>query len=322
MKYHSNILETIGNTPLVKLNKIAQEVKPLILAKVESFNPAGGVKDRIAAAMILDAEAEGWLKPGGVIVEPTSGNTGLGLALVAALRGYRLVCVMPDKVSMEKELLLRAYGAEVVRTPTNVAPDDPRSYYKVSERIVKETPNSFSPNQYSNQKNPQAHYETTGPEIWRDTNGKVTHFVAGIGTGGTITGASRYLKTKNSAIRVIGADPEGSIYHHVFRHEKPQAHQYKTEGIGEDFIPGTIDLRLIDDIVMVNDKDAYLTARRLVKEEGILTGSSAGTAVFVALEISKDLSEEDIVVVLLPDTGRNYLSTLFDDNWMKKNNLL
>ncbi|MCH7759273.1 cysteine synthase [Patescibacteria group bacterium] len=322
MKYFNNLLETIGHTPLVKLNKLAENVKPLILAKLEYFNPGGSVKDRIGIKMILAAEKKGLLKKGGTIVEPTSGNTGVGLALVAALRGYKMIFVMPDKMSQEKELLLRAYGAKVIQTPTTVAPEDPRSYYQVAKKLVKKTPGAFSPNQYFNQHNPQAHFETTGPEIWQDTDGQITHFVAGVGTGGTITGVARYLKQKNPKIKIIGADPEGSIYHHTFYKTKGKIHTYKTEGIGEDFIPKTVDLNLLDEIMVFDDQESFLMTRRLVKEEGLLVGESSGTAVLAALAIAENLTKKDLVVVLLPDTGRNYLSTVFNDDWMKQNNYL
>lgn len=322
MNYFSNILETIGNTPLVKLNKVIGKGAQTVLAKIEYLNPGGSVKDRIGIKMIEDAEKKGLIKSGGTIVEPTSGNTGAGLALVAALKGYKMIFTMPDKMSKEKELLLRAYGAEVIRTPTAVSPDDPKSYYKIADKIVKETPNAFSPNQYQNQNNPEAHYETTGPEIWRDTDGKVTHFVAGVGTGGTISGVARYLKKKNPNVKVIGVDPEGSIYHHEFYKTEGEIHTYKIEGIGEDFIPKTADLSLIDQIIVVNDKDAFLMARKLAIEEGLLVGSSSGAAVFATLKIIEELDKGSLVVVLLPDTGRNYLSTVFDDGWMKQNRFL
>jgi cystathionine beta-synthase len=319
---YENVLETIGNTPLIRLNRIAKGIKPAILAKVEYFNPGGSVKDRIGIKMLLDAEEKGLIKKGGTIVEPTSGNTGVGLAIAAALKGYKMVFTMPDKMSREKELLLKAYGAEVIRTPTAVAPDDPKSYYKVAERIVKETPNAFSPNQYFNQNNPKAHFETTGPEIWRGSKGKLTHFVAGMGTGGTITGVAKYLKEKNPGVGIIGVDPEGSIYHHKFYKKRGKIHPYKTEGIGEDFIPETIELGLIDEVVIVSDRDAFLTARRLAKEEGLLVGGSSGAAVFAALKTAKKLDRDKVIVVLLPDTGRNYLSTVFSDEWMEKNGFL
>jgi len=321
MNFSKNILETIGNTPLVQLNSVAKNLSTTILAKVEYLNPGGSTKDRIAVKILLEAEKEGLVKPGSTIVEPTSGNTGVGLALVAALKGYKLICTMPDKMSKDKVDLLKAYGAEVIITPTDVKPEDPKSYYKVAEKVLKETPNSFSPNQYFNQNNPLAHYETTGPEIWRDTDGKITHFVAGIGTGGTMTGVAKYLKEQNADIKIIGADPEGSIYYSEFKNEEPDIHTYKTEGIGEDFMPETIDLSLLDDIVVVSDKDAFSMARKLVKEEGLFVGSSSGSAVYAAFKVAADLDENKIIVVLLPDTGRNYLSTLYNDEWMNENNL-
>jgi len=323
MKYLENILETIGNTPLIKLNKITENLDATILAKVEYFNPCGSVKDRIGIKMLLDAEKKGIVKKGiTTIVEPTSGNTGLGLALVASLKGYKTIFVMPDKMSEEKELLLRAYGAEVIRTPTDVAPNNPESYYKVAERLVNEIKDAFSPNQYFNESNPQAHYDTTGPEIWNDTDGKVTHFIAGLGTGGTISGVGKYLKEKNQEIKVVGVDPVGSIYSHEFYKTEPILSSYKIEGIGEDFIPKTINFDTIDEIVQVNDKDGFLMTRKLVKEEGLLVGGSSGSAVYAALETAKDLDKNALVVVLLPDSGRNYLSKIFNDKWMKENGFI
>ena len=295
---------------------------PSVFAKVECLNPGGSTKDRIGIRMIEDAERSGFLKPGGTIVEPTSGNTGVGLAMAAAIKGYKTIFVMPDKMSAEKESLLRAYGAEVIRTPTNVSPEDARSYYSVAKRLAKEIPGAFSPNQYYNKNNPQAHYETTGPEIWRDTGGEITHFVAGMGTGGTISGVARFLKEKNPEIKIIGADPEGSIYSGEFSGQKEEVRPYKTEGIGEDFLPGTMDLRLVDRVITVPDKDAFLTARRLAMEEGLLVGGSSGAAVFAALKLAGELGKEAKIVVLLPDTGRNYLSTIFNDGWMKANGFL
>ncbi len=306
----------------MKLNRIAEGLLPSVFAKVECLNPGGSTKDRIGIRMIEDAERSGFLKPGGTIVEPTSGNTGVGLAMAAAIKGYKTIFVMPDKMSAEKESLLRAYGAEVIRTPTNVSPEDARSYYSVAKRLAKEIPGAFSPNQYYNKNNPQAHYETTGPEIWRDTGGEITHFVAGMGTGGTISGVARFLKEKNPEIKIIGADPEGSIYSGEFSGQKEEVRPYKTEGIGEDFLPGTMDLRLVDRVITVPDKDAFLTARRLAMEEGLLVGGSSGAAVFAALKLAGELGKEAKIVVLLPDTGRNYLSTIFNDGWMKANGFL
>jgi len=322
MKYFTNILEKIGDTPLIKLNRINAGLKPLILVKVEYFNPGGSVKDRIAFKMLEAAEKEGKIKKGSTIVEPTSGNTGLGLAMAAAIKGYKAIFVIPDKTSKEKESLLRAFGAEVIRTPSDVPPEDPRSHYKVAERLAEEIPGAFSPNQYFNMNNPAAHYETTGPEIWRDTGGKVTHFVAGIGTGGTISGVGKYLKEKNPKIKIIGVDPEGSIYNQIFKGETPQPEFYYTEGIGGSLLPGTLNFEVVDEIIVVKDKDAFLTARRMAKEEGLLVGISSGAAVYAALKIAEKLEENHVIVVLLPDSGRSYLSTLFNDEWMKEKGLL
>jgi cystathionine beta-synthase len=310
-----DILGLVGNTPLVQLSRIGKGLKPRLVAKLEMLNPGGSVKDRIGLAMIEDAERRGLLKPGGTIVEPTSGNTGVGLAIAAALKGYRLVCTMPDKQSQEKRDILRAYGAEVVICPTAVAPEDPSSYYKVAERLAKELPGGFMPGQYWNQQNVEAHYRSTGPELWTQTEGKITHFVLGIGTGGTVTGAGRYLKEQNPKIQIVGADPEGSIY-------TGDVHPYKTEGIGEDFWPGTFDPKLVDRWVRVSDRDTFLCARRITREEGILAGVSSGTAMFAALEIAKSLDETALVVVLLPDSGKSYLSKLYNDEWMRQNGFM
>jgi cystathionine beta-synthase len=310
-----DILGLVGNTPLVQLSRIGKGLRARLVAKLEMLNPGGSVKDRIGLAMIEDAEKRGLLKPGGTIVEPTSGNTGVGLAIVAALKGYRLVCTMPDKQSQEKRDILRAYGAEVVICPTAVAPDDPSSYYKVAERLAKELPGGFMPGQYWNQQNVAAHYKSTGPELWTQTEGKITHFVLGIGTGGTVTGAGRYLKEQNPKIQIVGADPEGSIY-------TGDIHPYKTEGIGEDFWPGTFDKTLVDRWVRVPDRDSFLTARRITREEGILAGVSSGTAMFAALEVAKTLDETALVVVLLPDSGKSYLSKVYNDEWMCQNGFL
>jgi cystathionine beta-synthase len=311
----SDILGLVGNTPLVQLSRIGKGLKPRLVAKLEMLNPGGSVKDRIGLAMIEEAEKRGALKPGGTIVEPTSGNTGVGLAIAAALKGYRLVCTMPDKQSQEKRDILRAYGAEVVICPTAVAPEDPSSYYKVAARLAKELPGGFMPGQYWNQQNVAAHYKTTGPELWTQTDGKITHFVLGIGTGGTVTGAGRYLKEQNPKIQIVGADPEGSIY-------TGDVHPYKTEGIGEDFWPGTFDPKLVDRWVRVSDHDTFLTARRITREEGILAGVSSGTAMFAALEVAKTLDESALIVVLLPDSGKSYLSKLYNDEWMRQNGFL
>ena len=315
MQVAPDILGLVGNTPLVRLSRISRGLRPTILAKLEMLNPGGSVKDRIGLAMIEDAERRGLLKPGGTIVEPTSGNTGVGLAIACVLKGYKLVCTLPDKQSQEKRDILRAYGAEVVICPTAVAPDSPESYYKVAERLAKELPGGYMPGQYWNQCNPDAHYRTTGPELWEQTGGTVTHLVAGVGTGGTVTGAGRYLKERDPNIRIVGADPEGSIY-------TGAVHPYKTEGIGEDFWPGTFDPKIVDQWVRVSDRDAFLTARRITREEGILAGISSGTAMFAALTAAKELDEKAIVVVLLPDSGKSYLSKLYNDEWMRQNGFL
>ena len=312
----------IGNTPLVRLNKIAKNVKPIMLLKLESLNPGGSVKDRIGIAMIETAEKQGFVKPGGTIVEPTSGNTGMGLAMAASVKGYKMIFTMPDKMSEEKRSLLRAFGAEVVVTPTNVPPDSPQHYIRVAERLARETPNSFMPNQYVNKMNPLAHYQTTGPEIYRQTDGELDMFVCGVGTGGTITGTGRYLKERKRKIRIVGVDPEGSIFYQRFQGKKEEAHPYFVEGIGEDFMPGTFDMSLVDEFVRVSDRDAFHMARRLAREESILVGGSGGAAVVGALKMAEGLMEKQVVVTLLPDTGRNYLSKLFSDKWMSEKGFL
>ena len=322
MQLCNNILEAIGNTPLVRLNSVSKGVNAEILAKMENLNPGGSVKDRIGVAMIQDAENKGLLKPGGTIIEPTSGNTGTGLAMVACIKGYKMIFTMPDKMSEEKRSLLRAYGAKVVVTPTNVSTGSPSHYIKVAERLARETPNSYMPNQYVNNANPLAHYQTTGPEIWRQTGGKLDVFVCGMGTGGTITGTGRFLKEKKPSIRVVGADPEGSIYYPRFHGDREQPHQYKVEGIGEDFMPKTMDMTIVDDVIQVSDKDAFHTSRRLAREEGILVGGSGGTAVYAALQIAKNMKRGETIVTLLPDSGRNYLTKVFSDEWMKQNGFL
>lgn len=316
MEVHNTVLELIGNTPLVRLERIGRGLRPQLLAKVESMNPGGSVKDRIGIRMIEDAERSGLLRAGGTIVEPTSGNTGVGLAIAAAIKGYRMIFVMPDKMSAEKISLLKAYGAEVVIQPTAVPPESPDSYYRVADRLARETPGGFQPNQYYNPANPETHYRTTGPEIWRQTEGRITHFVCGVGTGGTVSGTGRYLKEQNPDVQVIGADPEGSIL------AGGELRPYKVEGIGEDFFPGTFNQDIIDRWVTVSDRDSFRTARRLTREEGILVGGSCGSAMFAALEIASDLEESAVVVVLLPDTGRNYLSKLYSDQWMQDNGYL
>ncbi len=310
-----NILELAGNTPLVRLRKVTAGLKPTLLGKAEQLNPGGSVKDRIGLAMIEDAERRGLLKPGGTIVEPTSGNTGHGLAIAAVIKGYKSIFVMPDKMSAEKIALLRAYGAEVVITPSNVERDSPQSYYSVADRLTREIPGAFQPNQYFNQRNPEAHYATTGPEIWRQTDGRVTHFVAGIGTGGTITGTGRYLKEQNPKVQIVAADPQGSIF-------TGDIAPYKLEGVGEDFIPGSMDVSLVDRFIQVTDQQAFLMARRLAREEGILVGGSAGMALCAALTVAQEVDEDAVIVVLLPDTGRNYLSKLFSDEWMRQNGFM
>ena len=305
-----SLVDLIGGTPLVRLGRVARDVDCTVVAKLEMLNPGGSVKDRPALAMIEQAERDGLLKPGGTIVEPTSGNTGVGLAIVAAQRGYGCIFVVTDKVAPEKIRLLEAYGAEVVVCPVAVEPDDPQSYYSVAERLVQETPGAFRPNQYGNPQNPAAHERTTGPEIWRQTAGRITHFVAGIGTGGTITGVARYLKAQSPAVQVVGADPAGSIY------SGGSGRPYLVEGIGEDFWPTTYDPSLVDRVVAVSDEDSFLMARRVTHEEGLLIGGSGGTAVAAALEVGRDLGPDDLVVVLIPDSGRGYLSRVFDDEWM------
>lgn len=322
MEVYENILKTIGNTPLVKLNKISAGLGPTILAKLEFFNPGGSVKDRIGVAMIEAAEEQGLIKPGDTLVEPTSGNTGIGLALAAIVKGYKMVVTIPDKMSLEKINLLRSLGAKVIVTPTNVEPDHPDSYVKVAEQIVKDTPHAYMPNQYFNQANPEIHEKTTGPEIWKQTDGKIDVFVAGVGTGGTITGIGRYLKEVNPQVKIIGVDPEGSMYHHEFYKTDVQIHTYLVEGIGEDFMPSTLDLSVVDQIITVSDKDALLTTKRLLQEEGLLVGGSSGAAVHAAIEAAKEMRTDQLMVVLLPDTGKNYLSKIFSDEWMIKQGFL
>jgi cystathionine beta-synthase len=312
-----SFLDAMGNTPLVRLRSVARGVKPTILAKLEMLNPGSSVKDRIGLRMIEAAEREGLLKPGGTIVEPTSGNTGHGLAIAAAVRGYRCIFVMPDKMSQEKISLLRAYGAEVVICPTAVAPESPESYYRVADRLAAEIPGAFQPNQYHNPVNPQTHYDTTGPEIWEQTEGRLTAFVCGVGTGGTISGVGRYLKEQDPDVLVVGADPEGSIY----SGDTPRP--YLVEGIGEDFMPSTFDPSVVDRYVRVSDRDSFLTARAITRQEGILVGGSSGTAVFAALAIARELDDpEATIVVLLPDSGRQYMSKLYSETWMLQHGML
>jgi cystathionine beta-synthase len=325
-QFYDNILATIGNTPLVRLNRVARGLQCTLLAKVEFFNPGGSVKDRIALNIIEAAEREGRLQPGGTIVEATSGNTGVGLAIVAAIKGYKTIFVMPDKMSHDKIRLLRAYGAKVIITPTAVAPDDERSYYKVSEKIVSETPNCILANQYHNPENPRSHYVSTGPEIWDQTAGKVTDVIISMGTGGTITGIGRYLKEKNPKIRIVGVDPLGSLLYETHKLGRvpadPHPKTYKTEGIGEDFLPTALDLSVVDEVLQVGDKETFLTTRRLVREEGIFCGGSSGTAVAAALRYCRNLEADRLVVVILPDSGARYLSKIFDDDWMRENGFL
>jgi cystathionine beta-synthase len=319
MRYE-NVLEAIGNTPMIRLNRMAKGLKPRIYVKAEYMNPGGSVKDRIGVAMIDEAERKGLLKPGGTIVEGTSGNTGIGLALVAALRGYKLIFTITDKQSREKINLLKALGAEVIVCPTNVEPEDPRSYYSVADKLTKEVPGAFHPNQYENPENPKAHYRTTGPEIWRDSEGKITHFVAGMGTGGTISGVAKYLKEQNPKIKVLGADPVGSLYYEKIKFNRlGEAKPYVVEGIGEDIFPGTMDLKCVDDVMQVSDRDCFIATRRLAKLEGQMTGGSSGAAVWAGLEFAKKLTEKDFMVILVPDTGMRYLSKIYNDEWMREN---
>jgi cystathionine beta-synthase len=307
------VTAAVGGTPLVALARLAAGLAPRILAKLEAMNPGGSVKDRIAMPMIEAAERAGLLKPGGVIVEPTSGNTGVGLAMAAAVKGYRCIFVMPDKQSEEKRALLRAYGVEVIVCPTDVDPDDERSYYRVSDRLARETPGGWKPDQYANPANPDAHYLTTGPEIWEATEGRVTHFVCGVGTGGTISGVGRYLREQNPGVTIVGADTEGSVF------SGGPIHPYLTEGIGEDFWPETYDTQVADLIIRVPDRDAFLTARAAMTQEGLLVGESGGTAIWAALQVARDVADpEALLVVLLPDSGRNYLAKLYNDAWLRE----
>lgn len=320
MKYHENILGTIGNTPMVKLNTIVKDIPALVLAKVETFNPGNSIKDRMALKMIEDAEKDGRLKPGGTIIEGTSGNTGMGLAIAAIMKGYKCIFTSTDKQSKEKFDALRALGAEVIVCPTDVDPEDPRSYYSVSSRLEKETPNSWKPNQYDNPSNAQAHYESTGPEIWDQTDGKITHLVVGVGTGGTISGTARFLKEKKSNIQVLGIDTYGSIfkkYKETGEFDKNEIYAYVTEGIGEDFLPENVDFNLIDHFEKVTDKDAAIYTRKIAKEEGIFAGNSAGSAMAGVIQMKDRFKEGDVVVVIFHDHGTRYLGKMFNDEWMK-----
>ena len=325
MKYAKNILETIGNTPLVKLNKLTQEVDALVLAKVETFNPGNSVKDRMAVKMIEDAEADGRLKPGGTIIEGTSGNTGMGLALAAIVKGYKCIFVISDKQSKEKMDILRAVGAKVVVCPTDVEPTDPRSYYSVSKRLAEETENSWYVNQYDNPSNAIAHYEQTGPEIWEQTEGKITHFVVGVGTGGTISGVGKYLKEKNPNIKIWGVDTYGSVfkkYHETGIFDENEIYSYITEGIGEDILPKNVDFSIIDGFTKVTDKDAAVYTRKIALEEGIFVGNSAGSAVKGLLQLKEHFKPEDVVVVLFHDSGSRYVGKMFNDDWMRERGFL
>ena len=315
MDYFENVIDAVGNTPLVRLARIerGEGIRARLLAKIEYLNPGGSVKDRPAVKMIEVAEKEGLLQPGGTIVEPTSGNTGAGLALAAAVKGYRCICVMPDKTSKDKQDFLKALGAEVVVTPT-LAPDDPESYYAVAERLAGEIPGGFRPGQYENPANALAHYETTGPEVWEQTGGRITHFVAGMGTCGTITGTGRFLKEQNPGVKIVGADPEGSIFS-----DPNDVHQYAVEGVGEDFYPGNYDPEVVDEVIQVDDRESFLMTRHLMREEGLFVGGSCGMAVVAAVRAAKDLPQSAVLVVLLPDTGRNYVSKVFNDEWVLAN---
>ncbi len=316
MEYLDNLLAAVGHTPLLRLNRVTNQLASTVLAKLEPLNPGGSVKDRPAVSMIEDAERRGLLLPGGTIVEPTSGNTGVGLAIAAAIKGYKCIFVMPDKMSQEKRDLLRAYGAQVVITPSTVGPTHPESYYSVAARLTREIPGAFSPNQFENPKNPEAHYLTTGPEIWAQTDGKLAAFVAGAGTGGTVSGTARFLKEKNPQVQIVGVDPEGSIY----SGDTPRP--YQLEGVGEDFVPPSMDTSIIDRWERVSDREAFLMTRRLAREEGLLVGGSSGMAVVAALRVARSLPADAIVVVLLPDSGRGYLSKIFNDEWMAQHGFL
>jgi cystathionine beta-synthase len=321
MDYAENILGTIGNTPMVKMNKLTKDIDALVLAKYETFNPGNSVKDRMAVKMIEEAEADGRLKPGGTIIEGTSGNTGMGLALVAIVRGYKMVCVLSDKQSKEKMDILRAVGSEVVVCPTDVPPEDPRSYYSTSRRLSEETPNSWYVNQYDNMANTKAHYDSTGPEIWEQTDGKVTHFVVGVGTGGTISGVGKYLKEKNPNIKIWGVDTYGSVfkkYHETGEFDEKEIYPYVTEGIGEDILPKNVNFDIIDGFTKVTDKDAAVYTRRLAQEEGFFLGNSAGAAIKGLLQLKEHFTKDDVVVILFHDHGSRYVGKIYNDDWMRK----
>jgi len=325
MNYAENILHTIGNTPLVKLNKITSEIKSLVLAKVESFNPGNSIKDRMAVKMVEDAENDGRLKPGGTIVEGTSGNTGMGLALAAIVKGYKLICVSTDKQSKEKFDVLKAVGAKVIVCPTDVDANDPRSYYSTSKRIAEETPNSWYVNQYDNPSNSKAHYHETGPEIWKQTDGKITHLVVGVGTGGTISGVGKFLKEKNPKIKIWGIDTYGSVFkkfHETGVFDENEIYPYSTEGIGEDILPKNVDFEIIDHFEKVTDKDAAIYTRKLAKEEGIFAGNSCGAAIKGVIQLKDRLKNDDVVVVILHDSGSRYIGKIYNDDWMKEKKFL
>ncbi len=322
--YHETILQSIGKTPLIRLNRVTRGKRGLILAKAEFFNPGGSVKDRIGTSIVEDAEREGKLRPGGTIVESTSGNTGMGLALVAAVKGYKTVFTLPDKMSTEKIRLLRAFGADVIVTPTAVPHESPESYTEVAKKVVRETPNSILANQYYNPQNPASHYRTTGPEIWEQTGGQIDYFICGIGTGGTISGTGKYLKEKNPAIKIIGVDPKGSALREYFYTKQitPHLKTYKVEGIGQDYVPGVLHFDYIDEVIEVDDRESFLMARRMTREEGLMVGGSSGTAVCGMLKIADRFNDNDVVVVLLPDSGERYVSKIYNDDWMKENGFL
>lgn len=323
MKILKNIEQLIGNTPIVELRKIPKDIKSTILAKLEYFNPTGSVKDRMALYIIDDAERRGLLKSGGTIVENSSGNTGMALAMIAAVRGYKCIITMPDKMSDEKRNMIRTFGAEVIITPTDVPPQSPQSYYSIAKKIAEQTPNSYYPDQYNNPKNIEAHYKTTGPEIWKQTNGKIDYLIAGIGTGGTLSGAGRFLKENNPNIKIIAVDPIGSVFYDYFKKGKLiKPNVYKVEGIGEDYLVKAVDFKIIDDIIQVTDKESFLMARKLTEEEGFFVGGSSGSAMVAAMKLAHKIEKNKNIVVIFPDSGNRYLSKIYNDEWMKKNNYL